>query len=237
MKKSLSLLLFTAFLFLNLTVEEREPYNISIMASGEYAMGNDTSQFSFVHDFQWFELEQDSIGNFRFEKAEVGIDVLYNECLMDTVTTVYASSDVVFCGELLSERRVVTHALPQQEFIIPIGTQYPLIFNGKPYTLRAEGTILEDVQEDGYSWDHIKDYKLYISNGKTEQLFFTQENFHNTRAEILFIGDMDQDGLPDILISNPRDYETYSVVLYLSTHAKDDELVGNATSTGYDFSC
>lgn len=232
------LLSLIGFFSVSLTFDGREPYDIMMMASGEYVMGDDTTAFSFIHDQDWFSLEEDTItGTFYFEKAKVWIDVGYNDCLMDTTTVFNASSDLVFCGNSLSEEELVGYPLPNRSFVIPIGTQHSFMFNGKQYILRAEGTIIEGVEEFEYSWDHIKDYKLYISDGKVGHLFFVQESFHDTRSEILFIGDIDKDGFPDVLLDNPRDYETYSRVLFLSTHALEDELVGNATSTGYDFSC
>lgn len=235
--KHLVISLFLGLLFLNATLENRKPCSISIMASGEYEMGDDTTHFSFIHDFQWFGLEKDSTGIFHLQKATVCINVGYNECLMDTTTSINASSYLVLSGESLSARELPTHILPNDNFIIPIDTQYSFAFNNKQYKLRAEGTTIEGINDDGYAWDHIKDYKLYISNGIKEQLILTQESFHGTRLEILFVGDIDQDGLPDTIVSNPSDYEIYSTLLFLSSHASTDQLLEKASSAYYDFSC
>lgn len=230
-------LLASIGIFAHAIDSKKEPKNIMMIASGEYVIGSDTTAFSDILNHEWFGLEENEDGQFSFVQTDVNIETFLNDCLMDTITEIYFSQKLAFSGSSISER--IIDCVPIVGGLdIPIDSNYSFAFNGIKYTFRAEGrTEGEAPDSDPSTWDHIKDYKLYLSNGKTEQLVITQESFHDTRMQILFVGDMDQDGLLDIIASDPADYETFSFKLFLSSHREDGDLVGLADVGGYDFSC
>lgn len=187
---------------------------------------------------EWYDFLQKEDGAFYLEKANPVLVNQYIDC-WDEHAIVFSSGGIVtLSGSMLSERRVPGYPLSEENSAIFPGDSLVFNWGNKTYKLRAEADVVDlEMYEKNGTWDGIQNYRLFISDGQKEQLFFGQEGFHDSRSEIIFIGDLDNDGKPDLLMSDPFDYETVSLVLYLSTYASVDELVGAAASGGYDTSC
>lgn len=163
-------LLASIGIFAHAIDSKKEPKNIMMIASGEYVIGSDTTAFSDILNHEWFGLEKNEDGQFSFVQTDVNIEISLNDCLMDTTTGIYFSQDLAFSGPSISERKI--DCVPIVGGLdIPIDSNYSFAFNGIKHTFRAEGrTEGAAPDSDPSSWGHIKDYRLYLSNGKTEQL-------------------------------------------------------------------
>ena len=113
---------------------------------------------------------------------------------------------------------------------------YCFRFGNKTYTFRAEGTERTDGDHNGY-WYKVKDYKLYLSDGKNEQLTTTVPYFDGTSPDILCIGDLDGDGKPDLAVRTAKWYENEQIEIYLSSIATKGELVRLAGIAGFGKDC
>ena len=182
----------------------------------------------------WYDFLQKEDGTFYLEKAYPKIVEQYIECWDEHAIVFVSGGIVTLSSSILSERTVPNYPLSEENNAIFPGGSLIFDWGSKVYKLRAEA---DTVEMGTNNWDSIQNYRLYISDGEKEQLFFEQESFNNSRSEIVFLGDLDNDGKPDLLISNPFDYETVSLVLYLSSYASEEELVGGAASGRYDTSC
>jgi hypothetical protein len=98
------------------------------------------------------------------------------------------------------------------------GTCFDFKYNDIEYTLQAKG------ETDG---SNIKNYALSFckTDCQTGQILATGELMENTFAKILFIGDIDGDGEPDIILNASHHYEFKRIQLFLSSTKKDNELL------------
>ena len=115
-------------------------------------------------------------------------------------------------------------------------------FNGDEYALRAEGTVLssEKVHTDNglETYQKVENYQLFISyNNSPEVLFLEQASFNDTFVELLFAGDIDGDGKLDFIFGANRNYEEERVILYLSSDAKNGEIIKKVSEIAIQFDC
>ena len=134
------------------------------------------------------------------------------------------SGSIIICGLKPKNKPVKTLNLSDEVLSVTLEEKHSFRFGRKTYTLRAEG----DERTDGYHndyWYKVKDYRLYLSDGKSEQLLTTVSYFDGTSPDILWAGDLDRDGKPDFVLRTAKWYEDERIELYLSSIAKKGELV------------
>ena len=112
------------------------------------------------------------------------------------------------------------------------------------YYIRAEGDIISEGKSSGDNGEierscEVKNYKLFISTDKTneESLFLEESSFNDTFTQLLFVGDIDADGKLDFIFNASRDYEEERVVLYLSSYAKDNEIIKKVGDIAIQHDC
>lgn len=92
---------------------------------------------------------------------------------------------------------------------------------GKKYELKAEG--FDPLKTD---FRNIKNpyYKLSLAqaNAPTRTIHL-QKEYNDTETTILFIGDLNNDGEVDFILSSPRDYEEERILIILSGDTKTYE--------------
>lgn len=119
--------------------------------------------------------------------------------------------------------------------IIRTGDTISFEFASGRFKLFATGIV--DNNSNEYS--STTNYKLFIESTthskKTTQLLFAAPNFDDAFPSIMFIGDINQDGLPDILLNAVRHYNEFAPSLFLSNSNSSDqiwELIGFHWSSG-----
>ncbi|HEY9177195.1 MAG TPA: hypothetical protein VIN07_05870 [Flavipsychrobacter sp.] len=119
--------------------------------------------------------------------------------------------------------------------IIRTGDNISFEFASVMYKLFATGIV--DNNSSAYS--STTNYRLFIESTthskKTTQLLFAAPNFDDAFPSIMFIGDINRDGLPDILLNAVRHYNEFAPSLFLSNSNSSDtiwELVGLHWSSG-----
>lgn len=128
----------------------------------------------------------------------------------------------------LKENKVQQLALTQAQFMP--GDSLKFNFINIEYQIFAKGKL------DGTT---VLDYKLYLKttqNGQTKvELLSAQLGFEDAMIRILFAGDIDGDGLLDLVIDNSNHYNGKSITLYLSKPAENGALlkvIGGHRSVG-----
>jgi hypothetical protein len=91
--------------------------------------------------------------------------------------------------------------------------------------LKANATT---VGTDG-DFNSIRDYQLILStemNGREEfQVLASTYQFDDAQMSVLFIGDLDRDGWPDLIINTSDKYSYSEISLFLSGPADSKDLV------------
>jgi hypothetical protein len=102
------------------------------------------------------------------------------------------------------------------------GDQFSAEFQGSRYLLRAEGVQVKDESLP-------KGSRLVFSHGLVSQeLFSLPEGGNDPYITILWIGDIDGDGKPDLYLNTSWHYNVSHKVLWLSSLAHQGQLVGVA---------
>ena len=95
---------------------------------------------------------------------------------------------------------------------------YSFDYNNIRYTLQADGK-----KEDS----DIKNYSLSFCKGdcQTTQVIFKHELIQDAMIKLLFIGDLDGDSEPDIILNAADNYENRRIMLFLSSLKQGKELL------------
>jgi hypothetical protein len=103
-------------------------------------------------------------------------------------------------------------------------------YNDIDYILQADGEI------DG---SNINNYTLSFckTDCQTEQILVAYELIESTVVQILFIGDLDGDGEPDIILDAPTNYENKRIMLFLFSTKQENELLHLETEKFDWFDC
>ncbi|MBD1395919.1 hypothetical protein H9Q13_01975 [Pontibacter sp. JH31] len=124
---------------------------------------------------------------------------------------------------------VDTVGYPDQA-ILP-NTAINLKYKGKTYTLEARGDSIKDESSASYS---IRNYSWKISGTKQgrkiSQVLATDEDFESAIYVLLWAGDLDHDGIPDLLTDLSSHYNTSQVTLFLSSKADKGKLYKKVAS-------
>ena len=94
----------------------------------------------------------------------------------------------------------------------------PLKFQWKNqnYELVASGRTFTEAYERSNEWYTLTIYK----NDKKLRTLIIQNDYNDTLTSILLISDLDNDQIPDFIISSPRDYEEERILIFISSDPK-----------------
>lgn len=192
---------------------------------------------------KWFGLFQGNTG-FYIAETKLKTERVRDEILDDEnaktgweVQTNNEDPSIILIGEqnYLASRNV-QQAILSKEQIYP-GDTILLNYLGIDYKLYATGEK-KKIQEDP-EWFDVWNYKLYltatIKGQEYKSLLVAQPNFDDQMVNLIFAGDIDGDGILDLIIDTSRHYNASSPTIYLSKPATKSEIVkpiGGHTSVG-----
>lgn len=101
--------------------------------------------------------------------------------------------------------------------VLAPNTSFDFIANNQSYRVEAKGT---DPLKHEFRNTPNAYYQLTLKTNGTSTLLLHQTSYTDTNTEILFIGDLDQDGKVDFILSSPRDYEEQRIIIILSGNGK-----------------
>jgi len=135
-----------------------------------------------------------------------------------------------FVSGLEMETHAVNFVELPQKFIHPNDT-FAFELEGKSYKIYATGTVDSTSNLNPKPWIN---YKLFLDDGETSELIVANHYYDGHMMELLFVGDIDQDKRPDILMDTSESYNKSVKSLFLSTYAKNSllKLVAQHVSYG-----
>jgi hypothetical protein len=190
----------------------------------------------------WIDLYQNN-GEYFLGKADFEIEKGFDECSGDSLQSIIPKKKTIIfmnypqlkSGKIKSLKIEANKIWPKEKL--------SFTFNNVIYTLRAEGKV---ISEEKRSTDDDKEevfkvvehYKLYLSAANNpEKLLLSEESFNDTFVELLFAGDIDQDGKLDFVFGANRNYEEERVILFLSSKADKEEAVKKVAEIAVQFDC
>jgi len=189
----------------------------------------------------WIDLYEKN-GKYYLGKADFKLESGYDECIGDSTkviesknkTMLFMDSKDLKLGEIKSLKINKNKIWPKEKM--------SFTFNSVEYFLRAEGKVLssEKVHTDEGSeiFQVVENYKLYISTKDIpEKLLLKEESFNDTFVELLFAGDIDNDGKLDFIFGANRNYEEERVILFLSSKAEKENVVKKVSEIAIQFDC
>ena len=168
---------------------------------------------------------------------DVVVDENENEKSGWEVNTLHKDSSIILIEGLnyLNAHTIQQAVLPKLQ-IFPTDTMR-INYLGNDYKIFATGGFKKGV--DDVVPSEVWNYELYMTaiiNGQQlKSLLVAQPNFEDHMINLIFAGDIDGDGILDLIIDTSRHYNATSPTIYLSKPADKGEVVkpiGGHTSVG-----
>lgn len=223
-----------------ITTNEKSKNDFNILLPRSYRTYNINPASSLTN--KWIDLYEDN-GEYYLAKADFKIESGFDECSGDSLKSIMPKNKTIIFMDYPSLKpgkikslKIVKHKVWPKEKVT-------YTFNGINYVLRAEGKVLsedktEPDNDGGEVFKNVANYKLYLTAGNSpEKLLLAEDAFHDTFVELLFAGDIDGDGKLDLVFSASRDYEEERVILFLSSKAKNDDVMTKVAEIAVQFDC
>jgi hypothetical protein len=172
-------------------------------------------------------------GKFHLKPTSIYFEKGFNDCLSDSVIYLVPNDEnciflfSFFTGYNTSPIETVNEGKAIE--MMP-DTYFNFIYNNIEYTFQANGEM-----DDG----NIKNYTLSFckTDCQTKQNLVTRNLIESTIVSILFIGDLDGDGKPDIILDASHHYEYKKILLFLSSTKENNELLHSEAEMGKWLDC
>ncbi|MCV9926485.1 hypothetical protein OIU83_02390 [Flavobacterium sp. LS1R49] len=191
---------------------------------------------------KWIDLYEQN-GEYYLGKASFKIEKGFDECTGDSLKSIVSKNKTIIFMDYPSLKLGKIKSLKIEEDKVWPDEKVTFVFNNVNYILRAEGKVLssEMVSTDNNTeevFKKVENYKLYLTTGNTtEKLLLAEQSFNDTFVELLFAGDIDNDGKLDFIFSANRNYEEERVILFLSSKAKSGEAMEKVSEIAVGFDC
>ncbi|WP_299821420.1 hypothetical protein [uncultured Pontibacter sp.] len=108
--------------------------------------------------------------------------------------------------------------------VIPANKELKFTFKGKPFSIKAYGDSTK-LHDEAYRYHNYSWKVTGTKHGKRlEQTLAENEQFDESIYTLLWAGDLDRDGTPDLLIDVSNHYNISTIVLFLSSMAEKNKL-------------
>lgn len=209
---------------------------LSVLSTGVFH-GDETSPE--MINKGWFGIFQDR-GRYYIAPTTLSIQKAFDVVLDETVdehnssnwtgwevktSHIDTSLVLISSSPRLSSHEIKT--IPLDKDFIDLSEKKTFTYNGSSYTLYSTG----DLKPAEYNKDEmiISNYKLYLKGYKEgkeiNQLLASTPTFDDTMFRVFLIGDIDNDGFPDLVLNTSYHYNLYRPTVYLSSFANKDQLV------------
>lgn len=189
----------------------------------------------------WIDLYEKN-GKYYLGKADFKLESGYDECIGDSTRIIESKNKTVLFMDSKDLKLGEIKSLKIRKNKIWPNEKITFTFNNIDYFLRAEGKVLSSEKvhtDDGLeTFQVVENYKLYISTKDIpEKLLLKEDSFNDTFVELLFAGDIDNDGKLDFIFGANRNYEEERVILFLSSKAEKENVVKIVSEIAIQFDC
>lgn len=165
--------------------------------------------------------------------SKLHVETGYNDCEQDSVQHYVTDNEedylFLFTDFKKYNKKGMESVVSERKEIYP-GEKISFKFGRKHYELHASGEI-----DNG----DINNYIIFFSyeGAKNKQTLVSIPKVASTVGKLVFIGDLDDDGKPDIILDASHHYEFVKIMLFLSSTAKKNNLVQWESEDAYWSDC
>lgn len=172
-------------------------------------------------------------GKFYLKPIYVDFEKRFDECINDTTMALIPNENhCIFLFSLFTGYNTapIESVNDGKSIEMMPDINFNFSYNDIKYTFQADGEIDDS---------NIKNYSLCFlkTDCQTKQILVTHEIIESTVVSILFIGDLDGDEEPDIILNAPTNYENRRIIFFLSSTKKKNELLHFETEKFDWFDC
>jgi hypothetical protein len=205
------------------------PENVEILLPTQYRKES-TGYPQNVKGKDWYELYKDSkTGKWCIAKADLQISYGHDECAAEDVMVIKSQhEDAVLFFTSFDRLSDNIETILENKPLIP-GIPVDFKMNAKNYSLSASGTLYDDEGKTIAAAQLPKDSEgnIYIPQIKKFNLSFSSDNaksysiagiesINSTNPKIIWVGDLNDDGLPDMILDLSDLYESEHLYFFLS---------------------
>lgn len=205
------------------------PLNVDILLPTQYRKESHGYPKG-VKEKDWYEIYKDvNTGKWHIGKAELKITYGRDECVGEEVMIIKSQHEdaaLFFTPfEGLSENPVT---VLEDKMLFPEHT-VSFNFNGKKYLLSPMGSCLDEkgqimtsaelkskTNEELDNNTKISGYRLSFGTDENSMELTTIENMEYATPRLVWAGDLNNDGLPDLILNLPDFYESQHLFFFLS---------------------
>lgn len=216
--------------------------DVEILIPASYR-GAKLVDYNKMYSENWFDFYYEK--GYYLKSAVVNLESSFDDCSGDSTLCISSGRNSILMIKGLSPKSNKIRSVKLNKERVWVGEKFTFTFNSQSYTLTGEGTTIK--HDSTYlnggdkldRWNTVKDYKLSLAalGASDSQLLIRIANFDDTFVKILWIGDLDEDNKPDLIVNTSPNYEMNRIELFLSSGAKDGELVRLADTSEYRFDC
>lgn len=197
--------------------------SIQIATTGNIKVDSEPPGFKAKKD--WFGIFQ-SNGQTQLRKTQPSI--VFNGTLYFSQISVSGKDTPLFIIRGLSalKQGEVLAASPESKQDLSLGESLKIQWKERQYDLMNSG-----IQSNG----QMMDYKIVLAQGKQSQVLFLQKQVYegDVGLKLIWAGDLDRDGLLDLVLDIQTDVNQANLILFLSSKAAPHDLLLRAASFFY----
>lgn len=205
------------------------PENVSILLPTQYRKES-TGYPQNVKDKEWYEIYKDEKSNkWMVEKADLKISYSRDECVGEDVMIIKSKHEnaVLFFTPFEGLSKNPTTIL-DDKMLFP-WHDVSFDFNGKNYLLSPIGSCLDEngqimttdelkakTNEELENNARISGYRLFFGNPEKSQELVVIESIEYATPRLIWAGDLNDDGLPDMILDLSDFYESQHLYFFIS---------------------
>lgn len=213
----------------NTATPDAFPENVEILLPTQYRKES-VGYPKNVKEKEWYELCQNKKnGKWQIGKAQLNITYGRDECVGEDVMILSSQHDnaVMFFTAFVGMDTAIS-TFVSEKTLFP-GQEVTVPFNGTTYRLTASGKIndeegrtlsdaeIQTTDNDALAVSRISNYQLQFSTtGKVSYKIASLNEIESATPKLVWAGDVNQDGLPDMVLSLPDFYESQHILFFLS---------------------